>query len=81
MKVISEPVFLSLSLPLPIAERAGYPLSSVSVPLLPRRLRPCLNYFMGSEMKSLEKEQQKVKRHLSSGGPRGLERCVVSAAG
>lgn len=33
MKVISEPVFPSLSLLLPTAENAGYPLSYVSIPV------------------------------------------------
>lgn len=33
MKVISEPVFPSLSLLLPTVENAGYPLSYVSIPV------------------------------------------------
>lgn len=74
-------MFLFFSLSLPTTKSAGCPHSVPSPSPASCEAQAWFDWFVGSEMKSLEKEQEKVKRYLSSGAIRVLKSCLVLTSG
>lgn len=74
-------MFLFLSLPLPTTKSAGSPHSVPSPSSASYEAQAWFDWFVGSEMRSLEEEQQKVERYSSFGAIRVLKRCLGLTSG